>query len=154
MVDAPVKQVVLFLRWQKTAVFPQLQFITVVDIFQTIQLTIEISLSFVFGGRCPCLQVHFPVVVLRQIPWSRLSVGPFSSPLNTVADVPVVQVVLAIPVVGPAVTVHQVRRQFPVVMQKLIPVVFVTMEIPQLQYFSWWSMSLLTGCADSSLLSV
>ena len=41
----------------------------------------------------------FLVVVLRQIPWSRLSVGPFSSPVNTVADVPVVQVVLAIPVV-------------------------------------------------------
>ena len=39
-----------------------------------IQQIIEISLSFVFGGRCPCLQVHIPVVVLRQIPWSRLSV--------------------------------------------------------------------------------
>ena len=35
-----------------------------------------------------------------------------------------------------------------------VPIVFVTMGIPQLQYFSWWSMSLLTGCADSSLLSV
>ena len=74
---------------------PQVQLIiTVVDIFfvtqrqfsliQTIQLTIEISLSFVFGGRCPCLQVPFSVVVLRQILWSRLSVGPFSSPVNTV----------------------------------------------------------------------
>ena len=62
-------RVVQFLRWQKTAVIPQLQFITVVDIcfvaqrqfflVQTTQLTIEISLSFVFGGRCPCLQVHF-----------------------------------------------------------------------------------------------
>ena len=68
---------------------PQLQSIQVVDIsfvaqrqfpmVQTIQQTIELSLSFVFGGRCPCLQVHFPVVVQRQIPWSRLSVGPFSS---------------------------------------------------------------------------
>ena len=26
---------------------------------QTIQQIIEIPLSFVFGGRCPCLQVHF-----------------------------------------------------------------------------------------------
>ena len=89
---------------------PQVQLIiTVVDIFfvtqrqfslvQIIQLTIEISLSFVFGGRCPSLQVLFSVVVLRQILWSRLFVGPFSSPVNTVADVPVVQVVLAIPVV-------------------------------------------------------
>ena len=84
MVDVPVLRVVQFLRWQKTVVIPQLQFITVVDIcfvarrqfplVQTIQLTIKISLSFVFGGRCPCSQVHFPVVVLRQIPWSRLSV--------------------------------------------------------------------------------
>ena len=89
---------------------PQVQLIiTVADIFfvtqrqfplvQTIRLDVEISLSFVFGGRCPCLQVHFSVVVLRQILWSRLSVGPFSSPVNTVADVPVVQVVFAIPVV-------------------------------------------------------
>ena len=69
VVDAPVMRVVQFLWWQKTAVIPQLQFITVVDIYfvaqrqfplvQTTQLTIEISLSFVFGGRCPCLQVHF-----------------------------------------------------------------------------------------------
>ena len=64
-----------------------------------IQQIIEISLSFVFGGRCPCLQVHFSVVVLRQILWSRLFVGPFSSPVNTVADVPDCAVVLAIPVV-------------------------------------------------------
>ena len=32
--------------------------------------------------------------------------------------------------------------------------VFTAMEIPQLQFFSWWSMSLLAGCADSSLFSV
>ena len=43
--------------------------------------------------------IFIPVVAQRQIPWSRLSVGPFSSPVNTVADVPVAQVVLAIPVV-------------------------------------------------------
>ena len=64
-----------------------------------VQQIIEIPLLFVFGGQCPCLQVHFPVLMQRQIPWSRLSVGPFSSPVNTVADVLVVQVVLAIPVV-------------------------------------------------------
>ena len=55
---------------------------------------------------------------------------------------------------GAAVAAHQVRRQFSVVLQKLIPMVLVTVGIPQLQYFSWWSMSLLAGCADSSLLSV
>ena len=38
-------------------------------------------------------QVHFSIVAQRQIPWSRLSVGPFSYPVNTVVDVPVVQVV-------------------------------------------------------------
>ena len=44
------------------------------------QQIIEIPLLLVFGGRCPCLQVHFTVVVQRQISWSRLYVGPFSSP--------------------------------------------------------------------------
>ena len=38
----------------------------------------------------PCSHVDIiPVVAQRQIPWSRLSVGPFSSPVNTVADFPV-----------------------------------------------------------------
>ena len=66
---------------------------------QAIQQIIEFPLSIVFGGRYPCLQVEqvlccclfedsrdptvqlvvIPVVVQRQIPWSRLSVGPFSS---------------------------------------------------------------------------
>ena len=66
-----------------------------------------------------------------------------------VVDAPDVQVVLAVPVVvndrcakltvcrTPAVAVHQVRRQFPVVVQKLIPMVLVTMGIPQLQYSLW-----------------
>ena len=38
--------------------------------------------------------------------------------------------------------------------RKLIPMVLVTMGIPQLQYSLWWSMSLLAARADSSLLSV
>ena len=62
-----------------------------------------------------------------------------------VVDAPVVQVVLAMPVVVndmcagakncgvPAVAVHRGRRQFPVVMQRPIPMLLVTMEIPQLQ---------------------
>ena len=35
---------------------------------------------------------------------------------------------------GPAVAVHQGRRQFPVVVQRPIPMVLVTMGIPQLQF--------------------
>ena len=35
---------------------------------------------------------------------------------------------------GPAVAVHQVRRPFSVVVQRLIPMVLVTMWIPQLQF--------------------
>ena len=48
---------------------------------------------------------------------------------------------------GSAIAVHQVRRQFTVVEQKLIPMVLVTMGIPQLQYSLWWSMSLLAARA-------
>ena len=114
---------------------------------QTFQQITEFPPSFVFGGRCPCLQVEqvlrcclfedsrdptvqlvvIPVVVQRQIPWSRLFVGPFSSPVYTVVDVPIVQVVLAIPVVR-----RQVRKTQ--TLQK-------TVEVTQLQFIKFVDIS-------------
>ena len=94
---------------------------------------------FLFAG-------SFLVVVLRQIPWSRLSVGPFSSPVNTVADVPVVQVQQQ---VREAQTLQKTIEFPQLLIIKFVDIPFVpqtqilmvqtfqqTTEFPQLQYFS------------------
>ena len=130
----------------ETVESPQLQSIQVVDIsfvaqrqfpmVQTSQLNTEVhQLPFVFRRSMPLLcRSCLPYLLL-----STTGAQGSDSAENRR---------------GPAVAVHQVRRQFPVVAQKLIPMVLVTIGIPLLQYFSWWSMSLLAGRADSSLLSV
>ena len=85
--------------------------------FQTSQLTTEVpQLPFVFQvGRCPLL-------CRSCLPYPLLSTtgaqGSDSAENRR----------------GPATAVHQVRRQFPVVVQRLIPMVLVIVEIPQLQF--------------------
>ena len=114
------------LRLQQTAVSPQLQSIQVVDIsfvaqrqfptVQTSQLTSEVLLlPFVFRWSMPMLCRSCLPYLLSS------TTGAQSSDSAEHRR-------------GPAVAVHQVRRQFPVVVQKLIPMVLVTMGIPQLQY--------------------
>ena len=150
---------------------------------QAIQQIIEFPLSFVFGGRCPCLQVEqvlrcclfedsqdptvqlvvIPVVVQRQIPWSRHSVGSLSSPGNTVADVPIVQVVLAIPVVRRQVrkaqtllkTVEVTQLQFikfvdiSCCVQRPIPMVLVTMERVHSCSSIWFPVPVMWLCSST-----
>ena len=130
-------------RLQKTADSPQLQSIQVVDI------------SFVAQRQFPMVQTSQLTTEVPQLPF----VSRWSMPLLCRSCLP--YLLLSTTSAqgsdsaehhrGPAITVHQVRRQFPVVVQKLIPVVLVTMGIPQ--YSPWWS-SLLATRANSSLLSV
>ena len=89
---------------------------------QTIQQTTEFPLSYVFGGRCPCFQVE---QVLRAFP----------SPVNTVVDVPIVQVVLAIPVVRRQVRKAQTLQN--------------SVEVPQLQFIKFVDFSCRGAEADS-----
>ena len=79
--------------------------------------------------------VVIPVVVQRQVSWSRLSVGPFPSPVNTVVDVPIVQVVLAIPVVRRQVRKAQTLQN--------------SVEVPQLQFIKFVDISCCGAEADS-----
>ena len=81
--------------------------------------------------------------------------------LGQVVDVPVVvQRQVRGLSVQTAVLVPQLpffAGRLPVMVQRPIPMVFLvrkTIESPQLQYVSWWSMSLFAGRADHSLLSV
>ena len=110
----------------ETVVVPQLQSIQVVDIpfvpqrqfpmVQTIQQTTEIpQMPFVFRW-------SMTLLCRSCLPYLLLSTtgaqGSHSAENRR----------------GPAVAVHQVRRQFPVAVHKLIPKVLVTMGIPQLQF--------------------
>ena len=116
----------IMVQTAETVVVPQLQSIQVVDIpfvpqrqfpmVQTIQQTTEIpQMPFVFRW-------SMPLLCRSCLPYLLLSTtgaqGSDSAEIRR----------------GPAVAVHQVRRHLPVVVQKLIPKIIVTMEVPQLQF--------------------
>ena len=107
----------IMVQTAETVESPQLQSIQVVDIsFVAQRLTTEVpQLPFVFSW-------SMPLLCRSCLPYPLLSTtgaqGSHSAENRR----------------GPAVAVHQVRRQFPVVVQRLIPMVLVTMGIPQLQF--------------------
>ena len=115
----------LWSRLLKTVESPQLQSIQIVDI------------SFVAQRQFPMVQTSQLATEVPQLPfvfrWSMLLLCKSCLPyplLRTGAQ----GSDSAENCRGSAVAVHQLRRQFPAVVQRLISMVLVTMEIPQLQF--------------------
>ena len=125
---------------------------------QTIQLTIEIHWTFVFGGRCPCLQVHFfrrgaeadsMVQTVRRTFFfpsehgGRCPCCAGRACHTVVVNDRCARLRLCRILWWSRSYCSSSSLTIPFCYAEVDPHGLVTMGIPPLQYFSWWSTSLL-----------
>ena len=94
-----------------------------------------VDIPFVVQRQIPMVQTSLQTTEIPQLPFVfRCSMSLLCLPFPLLSTTGVSGLDFAVYSGGPAVAVDQGRRQFPVVVQRPIPMVLMTMEIPQLQF--------------------